>query len=312
MDFIMGTFRWLSDFMRAMLTCTPDTVDAATHGGSVNDASDSGFVSVHIETFNEYLTAGLTTPELSSLSAASESNGDGFVDISFIDAVNLGLIELSQAPSDMDASSDVPTEPDSAHEDDIAGTLQVVNGSNWSISSTTASSLPSSGAVVPSNAPVVPVALGPVAPAIVAPSVVAPPVVAPPVVAPAIVAPPVVAPPVITPAVVAPTPITPVVPASIAERTDLCMDPDVSEIGIPYGVVPNHPFEMPAEYAASGVKYYGVAYGYSVGIFTDSAEFLAATTYVSGPRLFNSKSLSVVVNWFNSQLQRGLVEIAPL
>ncbi|KAL1657744.1 hypothetical protein GGF50DRAFT_93078 [Schizophyllum commune] len=62
----------------------------------------------------------------------------------------------------------------------------------------------------------------------------------------------------------------------------LCYDPTTSKIDTIYGVVPEHPFSVPEDPIPSK-KFYAIAYGFGVGVFTNFGDHGSAITYVSAP-----------------------------
>ncbi|KAL1657811.1 hypothetical protein GGF50DRAFT_121467 [Schizophyllum commune] len=90
-----------------------------------------------------------------------------------------------------------------------------------------------------------------------------------------------------------------------------CMDANAIVVGVPYGVVPQHPLVIPpgAEIKRMTKKFYAVSYGFYVGIMVDPTHYKTSIERVSGARHFSSGQLPSVVAWFNAQLDCNLVAI---
>ncbi|KAL1711727.1 hypothetical protein EV715DRAFT_297762 [Schizophyllum commune] len=90
-----------------------------------------------------------------------------------------------------------------------------------------------------------------------------------------------------------------------------CMDANAIVVGVPYGVVPQHPLAIPsgAEIKRMTKKFYAVSYGFYVGIMVDPNHYKTSIERVSGARHFSSGELPSVVAWFNAQLDCNLVAI---
>ncbi|KAI4517115.1 hypothetical protein K525DRAFT_273924 [Schizophyllum commune Loenen D] len=106
-------------------------------------------------------------------------------------------------------------------------------------------------------------------------------------------------------------PSRPVIPRP--EIKSACMDSQADNVGVPYGVVPDHLLRLNAANPPRRLtkKFYGVSYGYYVGVMCDPAHFRTSIEHVSGARHFSGADIHTVLAWFNAQLDCSLVSIVP-